>query len=311
MEVFRRLTNPTLKKLYRFVLKRLVGRFLDDDITLEQLDVQLGSGRIELTDISINARALEEILPHLSFRLARVHVGKLRVEISYAKLLTESLAFFLDDVSIDIAPHPTSNDKGPTDVEDAVGVPDQITEGRPKTVDTSKRRSSVDNQAARHTSVSGGDITDSVSSSGTPTGDVAEGLDFLAQWIEQITSKVKVVVSGVTVRVSAEVQVNNDVERGSLANDSFLQIQCSSLKWCDETPETSALLTEGPRQPHSVVSGGGRTKSGQHVGGPLLAHKRLTIGTISADWCKDGRKSKRSVVRISGPTGVLIKQDRR
>lgn len=34
-EVFRRLTNPTLKKLYRFVLKRLVGRFLDDDITLE------------------------------------------------------------------------------------------------------------------------------------------------------------------------------------------------------------------------------------------------------------------------------------
>lgn len=199
------------------------------------------------------------------------------MEISYAKLLTESLAFFLDDVSIDIAPHPTSNDKGPTDVEDAVGVPDQITEGRPKTVDTSKRRSSVDNQAARHTSVSGGDITDSVSSSGTPTGDVAEGLDFLAQWIEQITSKVKVVVSGVTVRVSAEVQVNNDVERGSLANDSFLQIQCSSLKWCDETPETSALLTEGPRQPHSVVSGGGRTKSGQHVGGPLLAHKVRSV----------------------------------
>lgn len=34
-DIFRRLTNPTLKKLYRFVLKRLVGRFLDDDISLE------------------------------------------------------------------------------------------------------------------------------------------------------------------------------------------------------------------------------------------------------------------------------------
>lgn len=34
-DIFRRLTNPTLKKLYRFVLKRLVGRFLDDDIALE------------------------------------------------------------------------------------------------------------------------------------------------------------------------------------------------------------------------------------------------------------------------------------
>lgn len=34
-DVLRRLTNPALKKLYRFVLKRLVGRFLDDDIALE------------------------------------------------------------------------------------------------------------------------------------------------------------------------------------------------------------------------------------------------------------------------------------
>lgn len=34
-DIFRRLTNPTLKKLYRFVLKRLVGRFLHDDIALE------------------------------------------------------------------------------------------------------------------------------------------------------------------------------------------------------------------------------------------------------------------------------------
>ena len=34
-DIFRRLTTPTLKKLYRFVLQRLVGRFLDDDIALE------------------------------------------------------------------------------------------------------------------------------------------------------------------------------------------------------------------------------------------------------------------------------------
>eukprot|EP00903_Cladosiphon_okamuranus_P020010 g18380.t1 len=57
MDVFRRLTNPTLKKLYRFVLKRLVGRFLDDDISLEQIDVRLGAGRVELTDLNINAQS--------------------------------------------------------------------------------------------------------------------------------------------------------------------------------------------------------------------------------------------------------------
>lgn len=46
-DIFRRLTNPTLKKLYRFVLKRLVGRFLDDDIALEVRE-SYAAGQVEM-----------------------------------------------------------------------------------------------------------------------------------------------------------------------------------------------------------------------------------------------------------------------
>lgn len=243
----------------------------------QQIDVQLGAGRIELTDISINVSIFEEILPHLSFQLERVHVGKLRVEISYAKLLTESLAFFLDDVSIEIAPSGAHVEKdnrsvGPTNVQDGpTDISEDNTRRLPKATDTSRQKSSVGRQAVRRTDLS--DEDDMTSTGGTHKGEPTEGLDLLAHWIEQITSKVKIVVNNVLVRVSAAEYVNGDVGRDTVADDSFLEVQCSSIKWCDETPETSVLLAERPRQ-GAPMSGGDRSvKRVSHHGGALLGHK--------------------------------------
>ncbi|CAM9624911.1 unnamed protein product, partial [Hapterophycus canaliculatus] len=191
--IFRRLTNPTLKKLYRFVLKRLVGRFLDDDIALEQLDVQLGAGRVELTDLNINVTALAELLPPgLTFRLARAHVGRLRVEISYSKLLTESLAIFLDDVLIEIEPSLSTASEARHS-----GTASDAAARELGSKEESQRKDRVEAAASgKGRAKSPLDDTEQV-------GDAVERLDFLAQWIEQVTSKVKVVVSGLTVRIAA------------------------------------------------------------------------------------------------------------
>ncbi|KAJ0398029.1 hypothetical protein P43SY_006583 [Pythium insidiosum] len=64
----KQLTDPALKRLYKFVLKRLIGRFLaDDEIDLDQLDVHLRSGRLELCDLMLSAEMLNaEWMFHLS-----------------------------------------------------------------------------------------------------------------------------------------------------------------------------------------------------------------------------------------------------
>ena len=53
MDNFFAMFSP-LQRFYRFVFKKLLGRFLRDDLQLQQLDVQLGSGCIELKDLELN-----------------------------------------------------------------------------------------------------------------------------------------------------------------------------------------------------------------------------------------------------------------
>lgn len=240
---------------------------------LQQLDVQLGAGRVELTDLNINVSALAEILPPgLSFRVERAHVGRFRVEISYSKLLTESLAFFLDDVRVEIAPSLSSPNEASL-----------LGKGK----NTTAREHLVPG-------VQGVDVTDTVHGPGgegaaaaaagkaankSPvaaedhTGEAGDRLDFLAQWIEQITSRVKVVINNLTVRAApaaAQQDSAESGERGSGDDSSIpcLEFRCSSLKWCDETPEVSAFVADqGPSA--GRVEGPGTTIGGTAV----FAHK--------------------------------------
>jgi hypothetical protein len=45
--------NP-LKRFYKYILKRVVGNFLQNELDLDQLEVQLGAGTVELRDLELN-----------------------------------------------------------------------------------------------------------------------------------------------------------------------------------------------------------------------------------------------------------------
>lgn len=239
--------------------------------------MHLGAGRVELTDLNINMRALSELLPPgLSFRLARTHVGRLRVEISYSKLLTESLAVFLDDVLIEIEPQPQpplsnlEDENGLTgrDVNAATASRDLLEGG---VADTCPRADNagpavVGAKEAKHSSRAGKDQMGE-----------GERLDFLAQWIDQITSKVTVVVNRLTVRIaSAAAQESTDV--GGRTSDDTASVpclvsRCSYLRWCDETPEVSSFVAD-----QSSPAGIERAEGpGSGSGGALFVHKVRTV----------------------------------
>lgn len=44
-----------LKRVCKFLLKKKLGKFILGDIDLDQLDVQLTEGTIQLTDLALNA----------------------------------------------------------------------------------------------------------------------------------------------------------------------------------------------------------------------------------------------------------------
>jgi autophagy-related protein 2 len=48
------------KRVCKFFMKRLLGRILCSELDLEQLDVQLGSGTIQLKDLALNTDYLND-----------------------------------------------------------------------------------------------------------------------------------------------------------------------------------------------------------------------------------------------------------
>lgn len=47
-----------LKRVLKFLVKKNFGRFLQLEVDLDQLDVQLGSGRVEIRDVLLNCDAV-------------------------------------------------------------------------------------------------------------------------------------------------------------------------------------------------------------------------------------------------------------
>lgn len=108
MQFFKQLTDPALKRLYKFVLKRMIGRFLAaDELDLDQLDVHLRSGRLELCDLLLDADVLNAELCEaqgLPFRVKKGYLGSVRVAISYANIMSESCLVEIDDIEVILVP---------------------------------------------------------------------------------------------------------------------------------------------------------------------------------------------------------------
>jgi hypothetical protein len=51
-----------LRRVLKFVLKRSVGRYLQTELDLEQLDVQLGCGAVELRNVLLNCDSINQRL---------------------------------------------------------------------------------------------------------------------------------------------------------------------------------------------------------------------------------------------------------
>ncbi len=55
-----------LKRVLKFILKRSVGRFLQNEVDLDQLDVQLGTGTLELRDVLLHCDNINQHLVRAS-----------------------------------------------------------------------------------------------------------------------------------------------------------------------------------------------------------------------------------------------------
>lgn len=171
------LTDNLLRRLYKFVLKRTIGKYLEDDLLIEQLEVISRDGVVKLKDIRFSADLLnEEFLSALPVKIVSFTVSELEVHLSYKTLLTDSCRFVVDNVSIVIAPN-------------ELYAKSQSSSKKPKERHTTEPTSLVPepqpgNQRANpeHTSEEG-----------------QRSLSFIANWIEIVVARLQVQIGSINI----------------------------------------------------------------------------------------------------------------
>src|SRR6056297_1215018 len=100
----------TVKRLYKFVLKKALGKFLAGQLGVDQLDVKFivleddrtsappspgappaRRGYVQLRDIVMNVEAVNALLTDQPFKLHRGRLGKVEVRVCYEQVLREGM----------------------------------------------------------------------------------------------------------------------------------------------------------------------------------------------------------------------------
>ena len=97
-----------LRRAFKFLLKRALGRFLRDDLDAEQLDVALGSGVFEIRDAALDRAALDQLLAAgnaaIPARVRSARVGRLRVTVPWHSLGAKPVEVDVGGVRLALAP---------------------------------------------------------------------------------------------------------------------------------------------------------------------------------------------------------------
>ena len=103
----------TLQRFTRFLLKRILGGILNTDISLEQLDVQLYNGVLQLTDAVLNVNRINHELKRrkLPIHLISGHLSRVRVQIPWTKLLSDPCKIFVNHILLRVD-HVSANVSG-------------------------------------------------------------------------------------------------------------------------------------------------------------------------------------------------------
>lgn len=177
------LTDIGLRRLYKFVLKRAIGKYLREELIINQLKVQSRKGIVSVNNLHLDCDLLnEEFLNDLPFRLVSVEIVCLEAEISYSTIFTDGCKFTAKGINIFIEPKPLKvKNKSKSNLDD----------------DEEKQVNNVDNNNENDKiPYEFPDI-----SSHSESEDATQGTQFIANWIEVIIARLQMEIEDLCVTI--------------------------------------------------------------------------------------------------------------
>eukprot|EP00981_Chlorochromonas_danica_P006787 scaffold1490_cov162-Ochromonas_danica.AAC.33 len=232
--IFRSITDNSLRRIYKFILKRVLGRYLRDELLVEQVVVQSREGVVLLRDLVLNADKInEDFLFAAPLKIVSASVKEIRIYISYSSLLTESCKFEVDSVDL--------------------FVQIEQDDGRRKAKEEEEENEYVSGAEEEQEQAT----LEEVPSFGEDT--AQEGLGYLAYWIQIVIAKLKAHINHVAVHI-----LPPNSSRGSLSvrvdlfDISFHNTDPQSFEGRASSLQLSSLIVEKHQQ--DIIANLGNTK---------------------------------------------------
>ncbi|KAJ3293124.1 autophagy- protein 2 [Borealophlyctis nickersoniae] len=92
------------KRLVKFLLKRAIGQFLASELDLANLDVELGEGKVVLTDLDLNLDLLNDLAVDLPFVISGGRISQIIAIVPWKDIWAGNCALEIDELYLELTP---------------------------------------------------------------------------------------------------------------------------------------------------------------------------------------------------------------
>ncbi|CAF2640247.1 unnamed protein product [Rotaria sp. Silwood2] len=106
-------SNSLKTRACRQLIHHYLGVFFQEKLSLDQLSVDLFSGRSQVKDVILNLNALNESLTNnnIPLEIVKAYVGEINLSIPWTSLLRDNSLLDIKDLEITIRPKQTNDQK--------------------------------------------------------------------------------------------------------------------------------------------------------------------------------------------------------
>ncbi|ORX90696.1 hypothetical protein K493DRAFT_339837 [Basidiobolus meristosporus CBS 931.73] len=253
------LPSTLQKRLVKFLLKRAIGQFLLEELDLDNLDVQLGTGYVQLKELQLNTEVLNDLISELPVKITHGKIGGITAQVPWKDIWSGNCVLEFHNLEITMIPNPVVPTVSKSKFEDSHILSSSIHFAgdflRHEVPDTDEgeelRKSIMESvhimQNSFNKSKHGAE--EEKPAFGMEPG--TEGLQVLAGVIDNIISNVKVTFHNSKARIhhsSTSDHRNSDTSPQECSKDYYLDILVPSISYRDGNPEHEESSEESQDQ---------------------------------------------------------------
>ena len=183
MSLFDQLSNETLKRVFKYVLKKTIGQYLiEKEILLDQIYVHSRDGIVKIFSLNVDCDYINtEFLQNSgSFRVKSFTIESLEAKISYSSLISDGFKLYIKGVNIVLEPQSSIPQNVNTLPSNNETVP-KVTNDNNKIIPTNQSTTNYTQPAM------------------DKTNEGQQGLHFVAGWVELLIASLQVITENIQI----------------------------------------------------------------------------------------------------------------